>query len=150
MCIVRSFHEFHNNVVIRATYAHILPNEKYLKYRVIIASKPKISCNIVWTLKKYIIVHNGIHGCVSWYSTRGQPPDTSWQKRLRGVSNITHFLSIVFVLGSYLYLFFMLLTCKEIIELEDLSRSVPSKDLTVIRKRWSMRLKLSRGEALST
>ena len=29
MCIVRSFHEFHDNVVIRATYAHILPNEKY-------------------------------------------------------------------------------------------------------------------------
>ena len=29
MCIVRSFHEFHDNVVIRATYAHILPKEKY-------------------------------------------------------------------------------------------------------------------------
>ena len=34
MCIVRSFHEFHDNVVIRATYTHILPNEKYRKYRV--------------------------------------------------------------------------------------------------------------------
>ena len=29
LCIVRSFHEFHENVVIFATYAHILPNEKY-------------------------------------------------------------------------------------------------------------------------
>ena len=29
-----------------------LPNRKYRKYRVIIVSKPKISCNIVWTLKK--------------------------------------------------------------------------------------------------
>ena len=31
-----------------------LPNGKYRKYRVIIVSKPKISCNIVWTLKKDI------------------------------------------------------------------------------------------------
>ena len=52
MCIVRSFHEFHDNVIIRATYMHILPNEKYRKYRVIIVSKPKILCNIVWALKK--------------------------------------------------------------------------------------------------
>ena len=54
MSIVRTFHEFHDNVVIPAIYAHILPNEKYRKYRVIIVSKPKISCNIVWTLKKDI------------------------------------------------------------------------------------------------
>ena len=27
MCIAQ-FHEFHDKVVIRATYAHILPNEK--------------------------------------------------------------------------------------------------------------------------
>ena len=40
------------NVVIIATYAHILPNEKYRKYRVIIVSESKISRNIVWTLKK--------------------------------------------------------------------------------------------------
>ena len=58
LCIVRSFHEFHENVVIFATYAHILPNEKY---RVIIVSKPKISCNIVWTLKKDIA-----KGCFTW------------------------------------------------------------------------------------
>ena len=32
-----------------------LPNRKYRKYRVIIVSKPKISCNIVWTLKKDIV-----------------------------------------------------------------------------------------------
>ena len=31
-----------------------LPNRKYRKYRVIIVSKPKISCNIVWTQKKDI------------------------------------------------------------------------------------------------
>ena len=54
MCIVRYFQEFHNNVVIRATYTYILPNEKYRKYRAIIVSKPKILCNIVWTLKKDI------------------------------------------------------------------------------------------------
>ena len=30
LCVLNwSFHEFHDNVVIRATYAHILPNEKY-------------------------------------------------------------------------------------------------------------------------
>ena len=31
-----------------------LPNRKYRKYRVIIVSKPKISCNIVWTQKNDI------------------------------------------------------------------------------------------------
>ena len=56
MCIVRYFQEFHNNVVIRATYTYILPNEKYRKYRAIIVSKPKILCNIVWTLKKDILM----------------------------------------------------------------------------------------------
>ena len=53
MCTVRSFHEFHDNVVIRATYAHILPNEKYRKYRVINVSKPKILCNRVDPKKRY-------------------------------------------------------------------------------------------------
>ena len=38
MCIVRSFHEFHDNVVIRATYAHILPNEKYRVIIIFISS----------------------------------------------------------------------------------------------------------------
>ena len=37
MCIVRTFHD---NVVIPAIYAHVLPNKKYRKYRVIIVSKP--------------------------------------------------------------------------------------------------------------
>ena len=54
MCIVWTFHEFHANVVFPAIYSHLLPNRKYRKYRVIIVSKPKISCNIVWTLKKDI------------------------------------------------------------------------------------------------
>ena len=45
---------FHANVAFPAIYAHFLPNPKYCKYRVIIVSKPKISCNIVWTLKKDI------------------------------------------------------------------------------------------------
>ena len=35
--------------------AHFLPNRKYCKYRVIIVSKPKILCNIVWTLKIDIV-----------------------------------------------------------------------------------------------
>ena len=46
------FHKFYANVAFPAIYAHFLPNRKYRKYRVIIVSKPKISCNIVWTLKK--------------------------------------------------------------------------------------------------
>ena len=41
-----------------------LPNRKYRKYRVIIVSKPKISCNIVWTLKKI--------------SLRGEPDQNLW------------------------------------------------------------------------
>ena len=48
------FHKFHANVAFPAIYAHFLPNLKYCKYRVIIVSKPKISCNIVWTQKKDI------------------------------------------------------------------------------------------------
>ena len=54
ICIVWTFHKFREHVVIPAICAHILPNEKYRKYCVIIISKPKISCNIVWTLKKDI------------------------------------------------------------------------------------------------
>ena len=46
------FHKFHANVAFPAIYAHFLPNRKYRKYCVIIESKSKISCNIVWTLKK--------------------------------------------------------------------------------------------------
>ena len=38
------FHKFHANVAFPAIYAHLLPNRKYRKYRVIIVSKPKISC----------------------------------------------------------------------------------------------------------
>ena len=41
-----------------------LPNRKYRKYRVIIVSKPKILCNIVWTLKK-ISLRGG------WYTRLG-------------------------------------------------------------------------------
>ena len=41
------FHKFHANLAFPAMYAHLLPNRKYRKYRVIIVSKPKISCNIV-------------------------------------------------------------------------------------------------------
>ena len=52
LCIVWSYHEFHENIVIIATYAHILSKEKY---RVIIVSKPNVSCNIVWTQKKDIV-----------------------------------------------------------------------------------------------
>ena len=52
--LYRLFHKFHANVAFPAIYAHFLPNRKYRKYRVIIVSKPKISCNIVWTLKKDI------------------------------------------------------------------------------------------------
>ena len=48
------FHKFHANVAFPAIYAHFLPNRKYRKYRVIIVSKPKISCNIVWTQKNDI------------------------------------------------------------------------------------------------
>ena len=52
-CVLyESYHEFHENVVIIVHYVHILSKEKY---RVIIVSKPKISCNIVWTLKKDIV-----------------------------------------------------------------------------------------------
>ena len=49
MCVVRSFHEFHDNVVIRSTYAHILPNEKY---RVLSCDYCIKTQNIVWILKK--------------------------------------------------------------------------------------------------
>ena len=49
------FHKFHANVAFPAIYAQLLPNRKYRKYCVIIVSKPKISCNIVWTLKKDIV-----------------------------------------------------------------------------------------------
>ena len=72
MRIVRSFHE---NDVFLATYGHILPNEKYRKYPVIIVSKPKISCNIVWTLKKDIAEgwsrHHRltIEGCLAKHQT---------------------------------------------------------------------------------
>ena len=48
------FHKFHANVAFPAIYAHFLPNRKYRKYCVIILSKLKISCYIVWTLKKDI------------------------------------------------------------------------------------------------
>ena len=74
MHIVRSFHKLHDNAVIRATYAHILPNEKY---RVIIVLKPKISCNIVWTQKKDIIQGwSGQH-----YLSVAQPRGTSLGER---------------------------------------------------------------------
>ena len=33
MCIVQSFHKFHDNVIVFAPYAHIFPNEKYHRYR---------------------------------------------------------------------------------------------------------------------
>ena len=49
LCIVRSFHEFHENVVIIATYAHILSKEKY---RVISCDYRIKTQNIVWTQKK--------------------------------------------------------------------------------------------------
>ena len=48
------FHKFHSKVAFPAIYAHFLPNWKYRKYREIIVSKPKISCNIVWTQKNDI------------------------------------------------------------------------------------------------
>ena len=55
MCIVRTFREVHASVAFPAMYAIFLPNRKYWQYCVIISYivlKPKISCNIVWTLKK--------------------------------------------------------------------------------------------------
>ena len=37
MCIVRTFHEFHDNVAFPAIYAHFWQNRTYCKYRVIIS-----------------------------------------------------------------------------------------------------------------
>ena len=50
------FHKFHAKMSHFLQFRRIfLPNRKYRKYRVIIVSKPKILCNIVWTLKKDIV-----------------------------------------------------------------------------------------------
>ena len=71
MRIEQTCHDFYDNVVIPAIYTHILPNENYCKYRVIMVSKPKISCNIVWTLKKDI--------AEGWYR-HGEGATEHWYK----------------------------------------------------------------------
>ena len=52
LCVLyRLFTNFYANVAFSAINALLL-NRKYRKYCVIIVSKPKVSINIVWTLKK--------------------------------------------------------------------------------------------------
>ena len=68
------FHKFHANVAFPTIYEHFLRNRKYRKYRVIIVSKPKISCNIVWTQKKDIA-----QGCPCLrYYIQTWPPRSLW------------------------------------------------------------------------
>ena len=74
-----------------------LPNRKYRKYRVIIVSKPKISCNIVWTLKKDIV-----KGWLGPYFTKSWVPISKfmWQCYLLSIPTSQRRMSKLFVGGS--------------------------------------------------